>query len=81
MLFAISNITETTSNNIIYTGICAIALALVHLFVNKLKFLSTMHRSRWLSGASGVSVAYVFVHLLPELSEKQEALKDSLLAQ
>ena len=73
MLFAISNVTETTANNIIYTGICALALALVHLFVNKLKFLSTMPRSRWLSGASGVSVAYVFVHLLPELSEKQEA--------
>jgi hypothetical protein len=73
MLFAISNVTETTSSNLIYTGICAIALALVHLSVNKLKFLSTMPRSRWLSGAGGVSVAYVFVHLLPELSEKQEA--------
>ena len=78
MFFAISNVAETAANNSIYTGICAIALALVHLFVNKLKFLSTMPRSRWLSGASGVSVAYVFVHLLPELSEKQEALKDSL---
>ena len=77
MLFAVSNTAETASNNSIYTGICAIALMLVHLFANKLKFLGTMPRSRWLSGASGVSVAYVFVHLLPELSEKQEAFAGS----
>ena len=54
-----------------YSGLCAIALALIHLFVHKLKFLGTVPRSRWLSGASGVSVAYVFVHLIPELSAKQ----------
>ncbi len=77
MFFAISNVAETTPNNSIYTGICAIALALIHLFASKLKFLSTIPRSRWLSGASGVSVAYVFVHLLPELSEKQEAFAGS----
>ena len=77
MFFAISNVAETAPNNAIYTGICAIALALIHLFASKLKFLSTIPRSRWLSGASGVSVAYVFVHLLPELSEKQEAFAGS----
>lgn len=55
----------------VYSGLCAIALALIHLFAYKLKFISTMPRSRWLSGASGVSVAYVFVHLIPELSARQ----------
>lgn len=77
MLFAISNVAETTSSNLLYTGICALALALIHLFASKLKLLSTMPRSRWLSGASGVSVAYVFVHLLPELSEKQKVFAQS----
>ncbi|MGF1516005.1 MAG: hypothetical protein ACFB5Z_20230 [Elainellaceae cyanobacterium] len=71
MLIAVSNAAETSANYGVQSGLCAIALALIHLFVNKLKFIGTVPRSRWLSGASGVSVAYVFVHLLPELSEMQ----------
>ncbi|MGB7404915.1 MAG: hypothetical protein WA906_04440 [Pacificimonas sp.] len=47
-------------------------LAAVHLFSGKLKFLERLPRSRWLSAAGGSSVAYVFVHLLPELAEGQE---------
>lgn len=31
------------------------------------------HRRRWISGAAGPSVAYVFVHILPEMSEQQAA--------
>ena len=49
----------------------AVALALVHLFAGKLRFLSVEPRSRWLSFASGISVAYVFAHLLPEVAEAQ----------
>jgi hypothetical protein len=30
------------------------------------------HRRKWLSFAAGVATAYVFVHLLPELSEAQQ---------
>ncbi len=71
MLIAVSGAAETSANYIVQSGLCAIALALTHLFVNKLKFIGTRPRSRCLSGASGVSVAYVFVHLLPELSEMQ----------
>ncbi|MEW6296616.1 MAG: hypothetical protein AB1671_02600 [Thermodesulfobacteriota bacterium] len=52
----------------------AAGLALVHLFAGKLRFLGGIPRSRWLSMAGGVSVAYVFVHLLPELSEHQDVL-------
>ncbi|MBD2199552.1 MULTISPECIES: hypothetical protein [Calothrix] len=61
-----------------YTAICAIALAIVHLFSGKLRFLHYTPRSRWLSFGSGVSVAYVFVHILPELSQAQETLQNSL---
>lgn len=50
----------------------AFTLALVHIFTGRLRFLDTTPRSVWLSVAGGVSVAYVFVHVLPELSRSQE---------
>jgi hypothetical protein len=56
------------------SGLFAIALALVHLFAGKLRFLEATPRSIWLSFSSGVSVAYVFVHILPELSQAQETV-------
>ena len=57
----------------------AAALGLVHLGAGRLRFLDGIPRSRWLSFASGISVAYVFVHLLPELAEGQHALAESEL--
>lgn len=50
----------------------AILLALVHVLTPSLRFLEGTPRSIWLSLAGGVSVAYVFVHLLPELAAGQE---------
>ena len=47
-----------------------VALALLHMFAGRLHGGATV-RPWWLSAASGVSVAYVFIHLLPELSEGQ----------
>jgi hypothetical protein len=58
-------------------AVAAGVLAAVHLFGARLRFLSGVPRSHWLSGAGGVSVAYVFVHLLPEISEAQEALDEA----
>ncbi len=52
----------------------ALALALVHVFAGRLRFLSGTPRSRWLSTAGGISVAYVFVQLLPELNKAEEAV-------
>ncbi|MDG6077583.1 hypothetical protein E3U23_00025 [Erythrobacter litoralis] len=49
------------------TALMALAFCAVHLFVAKLRFLDTEPRSRWLSFAGGVAVAYVFLHILPEL--------------
>lgn len=53
-------------------------LALAHLFAGALRFLDGTPRSRWLSLAGGVSVAYVFVHLLPELAASQETIVEAL---
>lgn len=47
------------------------------MFSGKLRFLRATPRSRWLSFGSGVSVAYVFIHILPELSEAQETIESS----
>lgn len=67
---------SSTSFNFLSTAAIAVALALTHLFSGKLRFIN-VPRSRWLSGAGGVSVAYVFVHILPELSEHQAVLEEA----
>ena len=74
MLLAISESAQTSP--LFLSALFAIGLALVHLYSGKLRFLESLPRSRWLSAASGVSVAYVFVHILPDLSEHQEVLSD-----
>ncbi len=56
----------------IWALIIAAMLALVHLFGHHMTFLRNIPRSRWLSLAGGASIAYIFVHLLPELQEHQE---------
>jgi hypothetical protein len=61
------------------TAIFALGLTLVHLFAGQLRFLATLPRSRWLSLASGVSVAYVFVHILPELNAAQQDIPANLI--
>jgi hypothetical protein len=52
----------------------ALGLAAVHVFGGRLKTLDVLPRHAWLSFAGGTSVAYVFVHLLPEMAHLQEAL-------
>ena len=51
--------------------VAALGLALLHLYAARVRRLEMIPRSLWLSMASGVSVAYVFVHLLPELAAGQ----------
>lgn len=53
----------------------ALALAVVHLMAGKLTFLSGTPRHRWLSAAGGISLAYVFLHLLPELARGEEHVR------
>ena len=59
-------------------ALAAVLLAAVHVFAGKLRFLEGVPRSRWLSLAGGISVAYVFGRLLPELAEAQERLGESV---
>lgn len=56
---------------LIASALAALFLALIHFFANILRF-SHIPRSKWLSIAGGISVSYVFIHLLPELEEWQE---------
>lgn len=50
----------------------------VHLLAGGIRFLDVVPRSAWLSVAGGISVAYVMVHLLPELGAGQEAVDEGI---
>ena len=52
----------------------------VHVIAGALSFLDAVPRSAWLSAAGGISVAYVLVHLLPELAAHQRAVEAGLPA-
>lgn len=51
-------------------------LASVHVFANKISALHTLSRCKWLSLAGGISVAFVFVDILPELHSMQDSLRE-----
>jgi hypothetical protein len=53
-------------------------LAAVHLLAKRFHSGESEARSVWLSAAGGISVAYVFVHLLPGLSAGQEAVEEGI---
>lgn len=54
----------------------ALGFAGIHLFGARLRPAHAPPRSAWLSAAGGVAVAYVFVHLLPELAEHQRTFEE-----
>lgn len=58
---------------VLVQGLLIAGLVLIHCGIGRLRFLGGTPRSVWLSGAGGVSVAYVFVHLLPELGRTGHA--------
>ncbi len=61
----------------VLTLLFSIILALVHVFANKISILHTLSRRKWLSLAGGVSVAFVFVHILPDLHRLQQSLSEN----
>lgn len=63
---------------ILLTGVSALLLASVHLCIRYLRFIDGVPRSRFLSFAGGVAVAYVFLHILPELSEHKQTFAQEL---
>lgn len=57
--------------------LAAAALASVHVFSTQLRVLREIPRSRFLSIAGGISVAFVVLRILPGISESQEAIERS----
>jgi hypothetical protein len=55
--------------------IALIVLALIHLFANRAKVLGWVWHGQFLSFAAGISLAYIFVDLLPSLARGEPALK------
>lgn len=55
----------------------ALAMAVAHVAGGDLHAGRRLPRSAWLSLAGGISVAYIFVHLLPELQAGQEVLAEA----
>ena len=56
---------------LVATFVVALVFAAIHLLGRAMAFLRTTPRSIWLSAAGGISVAYVFVHILPEFAHHQ----------
>ena len=56
----------------------ALILAAVHAVTPALRGLGGTPRSVWLSLAGGISVAYVFIHVLPELGNAQATLREAI---
>jgi zinc transporter ZupT len=54
-----------------------VVFVLEHILAGRLRFLDRIPRSRVLSLAGGISVAYVFVHIFPELAVAQERIHDA----
>lgn len=59
-------------------GVAAAVLVAVHVFTPSMRFLRGVPRSAWLSAFGGISVAYVFVHLLPELAKAQGTVRETV---
>jgi hypothetical protein len=64
---------DAAGAGVVTTGLVAVGLAAVHLFAGKLR-VHAIPRRVWLSAAGGVSVAYVFVHLLPQVAARQATI-------
>lgn len=56
--------------------VAALVLATAHVAGGRIRALDVVPRSALLSAGSGVSVAYVFVHLLPELAHVQDEVSE-----
>ncbi|TVT28248.1 hypothetical protein FO441_07495 [Salinicoccus cyprini] len=61
-----------------FSLIFAIGFVIIHLLSKQMKFLRVDPRSKFLSIAGGISVAYVFMHLLPELGEYQQEFEGAI---
>ncbi|MFA9444089.1 hypothetical protein [Egicoccus sp. AB-alg6-2] len=63
------------------SAVAAAILAILHAMAGRVHGLRVVPRSWLLSAGSGVSAAYVFVHLLPELAHVQRHLLETTAVQ
>jgi hypothetical protein len=56
----------------VLTLLVTLMFASIHLLGPRMDFLQSAPRRVWLSAAGGISIAYVFVHILPELAHHQK---------
>ena len=56
------------------TFVAAIVLVTIHMFANGVHSMGIVPKRDWLSAGGGAAVAYVFVHLLPELGRAHQAV-------
>lgn len=54
------------------------AFAAIHLMIERLSFLDISPRSAWLSFSGGVAVAYVFLHVLPDLAAHERVFAQEM---
>ncbi len=67
-----------TAELVLATGIAASLFAAIHLFIGRLHWMNTVPRNRGLSFAGGVAVAYVFLHILPEIAAHQREFAEEV---
>lgn len=53
------------------SAVAMVGLVAVHVWAGRLRFIDVIPRSRFLSVAGGMSVAYVFLRILPELGRTE----------
>lgn len=56
----------------------ALGFTVIHLTAKYMTFFAKIPRNRFLSAAGGVSVSYVFIHLMPDLSKYQEKFSEKI---
>ncbi len=60
---------------VVYSLLAVLLLCLTHVFVHRLNFTG-IPRSKWLSIAGGISVAYIFLEAFPELHRIQTFINE-----
>lgn len=55
----------------------AVCLGLVHIFASRTRWLMNIPQRWWVSVAGGVSIAYIFLDVLPELGHAQQEIQHS----
>lgn len=65
------------TSTFLHALVAACLLAAVHLFSSSIPLDRALPRNRWLSLGGGISVAYVFLHLLPDLAQHQRTIGEA----